>query len=738
MAAGHVWGIDIGQCGLKALRGRMADDGQSVIAEAFDYVEYPQILSQPDANPDQLVRDALKTFLSRNTLRGDKVAISLPGQSGLARFIKLPPADPKQLPALVGFEAKQQIPFALEDVVWDYQRIAAGETVGDEDDEDDLPAETEVGLFAIKRDQVLRSIRPLVDAEVELDYVQLAPMSVYNAMAYDLLQFDNPAADNDPNNWLAILSMGTDASDLVITNGHRVWQRSVPIGGNHFTKQLTKDLKLTFAKAELLKRNAREAKDAKQIFQAMRSVFNDLVTEVQRSIGYFGSLERSAEISRLVVLGNAVKLPGLPQYLEKNLGISVAKLDDYLRLSGAGVTDDNGFQENLLSFPVTYGLVLQGLGKGAMQTNLVPPEIVRARIIRRKKPWAAAIAASLMLACAFNFFFNYRAWASVTPDRTVNNQTWDSAKNKLQQVNSTHSNFVSADQQKVETLKRLEGLGEETVGSDDGRKLWIELLKAITDCLPTDQVNPDALKTPLEHPLSDRPNIYIDSIESQFFADLNEWKNSGVDEKYQAFLTERREDLAEEQARQLPPDSEDGEPVDGQPLPEVDEPEEVSLADDSGQASGWVIEITGHHFKRSGAIKDARYVRKTLLEQLYNGTVRLPVGPDGPIEEFTVQELGIAFPVLVEHQPDRNFKIKNQDYQPPRSEQTQPSAEASIFQRPTNAQPEEAEEDPNNPQFFSVERYTFKVAFAWKQVPLKQRLKARKLKEQAAQAEGAF
>jgi type IV pilus assembly protein PilM len=113
MASGHVWGIDIGQCGLKALRGRMSSDGKSVVAETFDYIEYPQILSQPDADPDSLVREALKTFLSRNSVRGDKVSISLSGQSGLARFIKLPPVDAKTLPNLVGFEAKQQIPFAL-------------------------------------------------------------------------------------------------------------------------------------------------------------------------------------------------------------------------------------------------------------------------------------------------------------------------------------------------------------------------------------------------------------------------------------------------------------------------------------------------------------------------------------------------------------------------------------------------------------------------------------------------
>src|SRR5207245_5014813 len=90
-----VWGIDLGQCALKALRLENID-GQ-MTATAFDYVEHPKILSQPDADPDQLIREALEKFLSRNSLRGDLVAISIPGQSGQPRFVQLPPAEHKKI-----------------------------------------------------------------------------------------------------------------------------------------------------------------------------------------------------------------------------------------------------------------------------------------------------------------------------------------------------------------------------------------------------------------------------------------------------------------------------------------------------------------------------------------------------------------------------------------------------------------------------------------------------------------
>ena len=143
-----VWGIDIGQCALKALRLEVIDGKPT--ATAFDYVEHPKILSQPDADPDTLIREALEKFLSRNEVKRDDVAIGVAGQSGLARFVKLPPVEEKKIADIVKFEAKQQIPFPLDEVVWDYQKIGGGEVV------DGFALETEIGLFAMKRDVITR------------------------------------------------------------------------------------------------------------------------------------------------------------------------------------------------------------------------------------------------------------------------------------------------------------------------------------------------------------------------------------------------------------------------------------------------------------------------------------------------------------------------------------------------------------------------------------------------------
>src|SRR5262249_37743961 len=149
---------------------------------------------------------------------------------------------------------------------------------------------------------------------------------------YNFAAFEALAAKASEPGSVVILDLGADHTDLIITDGTRIWQRNVPIGGNHFTRALTKELKLTFAKAEHLKRNATKSPDPRAVFTAMRGVFNDYSSEIGRSIGFYSSVNRQAKIVKIVGLGNGFKLPGLQKFLQQNLNIEVARLETFERL----------------------------------------------------------------------------------------------------------------------------------------------------------------------------------------------------------------------------------------------------------------------------------------------------------------------------------------------------------------------------------------------------------------------
>ncbi len=685
-----VWGIDIGQCALKALRCRPHHQKDRIIADAFDFIEYPKILTQPDVNPEELIADALEQFLSRNSLQGDRVAVSVSGQSGLARFIKLPPVESKKIPDIVRFEARQQIPFDLNDVIWDYQRMGGGV------EEEGFALETEIGLFAMKREAVFRALEPYQKAGIEVDFIQLAPLALYNWVLFDQMQDLPTAEDYDPENppeSIVIFSIGTDATDLVITNGYRVWQRSIPLGGNHFTKALTKDLKLTSAKAEHLKRNATAAQDPKAIFQAMRPVFNDLLTELQRSIGYFTNIDRNAKIGRVVALGNAMKLSGLQTYLTKSLGHEVERIDEYQGLVGPQVTGAPAFQENALSFAVSYGLALQGLGKAGLQTNLLPGEIVKDRLIRQKKPWAIAVAAILLLACTVGFAASSILFSSVKDD------IWKSAKGKADGEIKTAQKYVDgckAAEVKFEDVKKI---GTHLVQNVDNRVVWAELLLAINRCLPRDPRG--------ERPknIYERNELHITNLDCWSVADVGVWYKNVQQQRFDAQATPGRPATNPKPGTQESKTSDKKDGDDGQ--------------GGAPRGPGWIVRLTGYHYHNpprqgvrmpGGFEYGPGFVRKTLIESLSNGEVTL-LDADRVPETVTTKELGIDHPVLIN--PKRVRYVTVNDPNKDREEAGVPSG------------------GPGNGETVPLGRFDFVVEFCWQSKSPTQRKEAREALEAA-------
>ena len=408
-----VWGIDLGRCALKAIKLRQVGDDKIEIL-AHDYIEHAQILTQPDADRPKLISDALEKFLSRNDVSRDAVIVSVPGQHTLARFTKLPPVAAKRIPDIVRYEADQQIPFDMDEVIWDYQTFQR----------EGLP-DLEVGIFAMKRELLREHLLHFEQASIEPLAVQCSPLAVYNGALFDGMLAEKTTI---------LLDIGAENTDLIICDAESFWTRTVPIGGNAFTEALVKSFKLSFSKAESLKRTADSSKYARQIFQAMRPIFADLVQELQRSIGFYSSTHRDTRVEKVVCLGNACKLPGLQKYLQQNLSLPVEKPDAFHKATPVGGADGSSFTEEILSFGVAYGLAVQGMDLGKVTSNLLPTEIAKQVVWRKKRPAFAAAAACILIAGGLVWFrqsADMRTMAagdaSVTAPRDVD-EAWNTVR----------------------------------------------------------------------------------------------------------------------------------------------------------------------------------------------------------------------------------------------------------------------------------------------------------------------
>ena len=640
-----VWGIEIGQAGLKAVRLRYAEAADQVLAMSYQYIAHPKILSQPDAIPEELIPRAIETFLASNDLRGTRVAISLPGPNSLARFINLPPVESNKVAQIVEYEAKQQIPFDLDDVIWSYQKIS-----GSVDEDSGYMLNAEVGLFAMKRDQVYETLQPFLDAGIEVDLVQIAPLALYNFVCYDQMGVRVDAEPDDADEYTIVLDMGTDNTTLLITNGARIWIRNVPLGGNHFTRALTKEMKLTFSKAEHMKCHATKSEDPRAVFQALRPVFNEYVSEIQRSIGYFSSVNRDAKIVRVLGCGNGFKLAGLQKFLQQHLQYDVERVESLNGVIGEKVLNSSDFQDNVLTFAVPLGLALQTLGVTRVHTTLLPSEIKTARLIRRKKPWAVVAAAILLASLAVD----------VLPRGCVDRSIRDEAVAAASKASDKVYSEIVGTQGSYDTLVGAfdgEQLRQQTLlGGSENRELIPEVFRAINECLPREIGNQKDTKN-----LILRNRIHISYMVHKRHGDLRTgWFDSVV-------ATRDGRDYMDAAERAVPP-------------------------------SGWgyVFTLIGEHYHKGSEETDQLqfYVQNTLLTNLRRSKMKA---------------LGISHSTLT--RVDR--KIVNYDATG-RVKMTDASSggpTSGNFGAVSTAKPTVAARDI---KFEKVDKTTFKLEFVWK------------------------
>jgi type IV pilus assembly protein PilM len=395
MAAGNTcWGIELGAYSIKAIKLERSGDDVNVLEYAV--IPHKRALSTPDTDPADTLRVSMGQLVSQFDLSGSPIAISIPGHSAFARFAKLPPVEPKKIPDIVKFEAVQQIPFPIDQVEWDYQTFASPDN-----------PDVEVGIFAVMRDRVMDILTKWNEVGVTPDYVTIGPVAAYNSTAWD-----QNFGDKTPGT--VILDVGTTATDLIVCEPGRVWVRTFQIGGHQFTEALVQAFKLSYSKAETLKQQAEQSKHARHILQAMRPVFADIAQEVQRSIGYYQSSHRDANLTRLIALGSTFNLPGLRKYLGQQLQMEIIRPEKFNRLSVDGPRGAE-FEAATGNLATAYGLALQGLGfNHGIMANLMPVSIVREGMWKKKTKWFA-IAACLSIAGGAVCFFKPLMERATTP-----------------------------------------------------------------------------------------------------------------------------------------------------------------------------------------------------------------------------------------------------------------------------------------------------------------------------------
>lgn len=411
----EIWGLDVGHSAIKAVKMKRA--GKKLILADFEIIDVVSEGPLPPGAEDPSVQQAVARFFEGKKLSDVFLSTGLPGNTAFTRFIGVPSVEKRKLKEFVRYEATQNIPFPIEEVIWRYN-IFGGIPGVDEN----------VGLIAVRKDIVRDTLKSFEALGVKPAFIQPAPLALFNFLKYDQ-DLDEP---------VLILDVGEEYCELIVASGDDYWPRSLPVSGRDFTKALSDKFKFPKESAEDLKRKMGTSKQAEKIFSTIEPGLRNLVGEIQRSVGFYKSQHSGVDFKEMYVFGGSAKLPGFNRFLERELGIKIKVADSLNKLQVARGIDSALVSNYLRELGVAIGLAIQGLGMAAMDINLMPDEYLEKKKASTKRPYGIASVALISIALLVSWYAN-----SVG----------------LQRTKATYSNMntsMAINKQEQESLNKLE------------------------------------------------------------------------------------------------------------------------------------------------------------------------------------------------------------------------------------------------------------------------------------------
>jgi len=299
--------------GLKAVKLVLADKDQGVRAEACEMIEHRKILSQAanEAEERDLVDESISALCARHELKGCRIALGLPGMMAICRHVPLPPMEAKKTSEVMQYEVRHHLPHESGDLVWGYHVMEPTSPSRR------APEERAALLVAVRREQLTRHLDKVRALKVDFDVIQCDALALHNLVVYE--RFANPEQGNgsppDGRHAVGVLDIGTDSTSFIVSSPRHVWFRNIGVAGHSLTRALVRELNVTYAQAEKLKRDPTDAPSLGEMHRALEPVYKDLANEALASLGAHDTAHGKNRVQRFLAVGGSSGMHGLLRYL---------------------------------------------------------------------------------------------------------------------------------------------------------------------------------------------------------------------------------------------------------------------------------------------------------------------------------------------------------------------------------------------------------------------------------------
>jgi type IV pilus assembly protein PilM len=350
-----------------------------------------------EATREATMLKALQEALVEKGIKSKNVNVCAPGFHVFSKFVKLPPVDATKVTQIIQYEAQQNVPFPLAEVVWDYQIM--GSAAG---------GELEVLLVAIKSDVVEGLFRIAAQAKLRLNLCDASPAALCNAFKFNY---------GDLEDCTMLLDIGAKTSNLLFFEKGKVFSRSINLGANAITHDFATEAKLKFDEAEKIKiaegfvslggaYEEPENPNQAAISKIARQFMTKLHIQVNQTLQFYRGQQGGSSPQRLFLSGGASIMPYTAQFFAEKLNVPVEYFNPFRNVQIDPSVNLEELAQVAHSLGEVVGLGLRNLATCPVEMNLMPESTLRWQAFNQKKPYFFFTLISLVaVAAAVGFLF---------------------------------------------------------------------------------------------------------------------------------------------------------------------------------------------------------------------------------------------------------------------------------------------------------------------------------------------
>src|SRR5450432_2332260 len=350
-----------------------------------------------EATREATILKALQETLVEKGVKAKGVNVCAPGYHVFSKFVKLPPVDATKVTQIIQYEAQQNVPFPLAEVVWDYQILGSAPS-----------GELEVLLVAIKSDVVEGLFRVAEKAKLRLSLCDASPAALCNAFRYNYGELEDCTM---------LLDIGAKTSNLLFFEKSKVYSRSINLGANAITHDFATEAKLKFDEAEKIKiaegfvslggayeepENPHQA----AISKIARQFMTKLHIQVNQTMQFYRGQQGGSAPVRLFLSGGASIMPYTAQFFAEKLSVPVQYFNPFRNVQIDPSVNLEELARVAHSLGEVVGLGLRNLAHCPVELNLIPASTRKMQSFNQKKPYFITTVFSLVVvAFAVGYLF---------------------------------------------------------------------------------------------------------------------------------------------------------------------------------------------------------------------------------------------------------------------------------------------------------------------------------------------